>query len=494
MTPKEIITEALYNIYGSSEPDASVVTAAGTLMRRIYGDAQRATPWWFLERYFTCPAVNQNITSFRPDGVLSLPQEIASIAYRNGLIVVLVYESATVLRLYTVDPKTLTVQKCGSFARQSWQGSVELRYDQSTDKLFIRLEDNESSDEAHKSHVYEISEEGDIINTLTPAAPMNQSWTVFGGILYYVTMKFLVWDWSFQIRKLNGADDQIFAGGGFGGVTGLVDIAACSEGVVGLTTSGVNSSSAIIWFGTNGTGTPITSGGTYVSDKLMSHDDLIYIASKPSDTKQIRIRWFDSVGSNGAPEYTHKGSVTVYPWGSKEATIADSYLKNTVYFVIGKYMFVAERNADGTASLLRLTSEKMGIIYEVKNSQTMKVVRRQVGDPILSQTSGISPAFYTDEESSSGKRDITLFPQSVTDFVNIRAIVYNEMEDDVNDVVTHNLEDYLIKKLTAELSLKTEYSDRYAAYTAAAEEALVGCRRQMNAFAGQEFDPGYSEC
>ena len=56
-----------------------------------------------------------------------------------------------------------------------------------------------------------------------------------------------------------------------------------------------------------------------------------------------------------------------------------------------------------------------------------------------------------------------------------------------------NLEDYLIKKLTAEISLMTEYADRYSAYSQAAELALQEKIAENCKFTAQEFELGYAD-
>ena len=87
---------------------------------------------------------------------------------------------------------------------------------------------------------------------------------------------------------------------------------------------------------------------------------------------------------------------------------------------------------------------------------------------------------------------MSFFPESKS-VVYCECIVYRKIDFDTEDSVCSNLEDYLIKKLTSELSLVTEYADRFTAYAAAAEDALQKALAHGTDFDAQEIKPGYAD-
>ena len=484
MTPKEIITEALYNIYGSSTPETSVATQAATLMERIYNDAQRKAPWWFLERFFTYPAVNANIMSYKPDGIVQLPGTVEALASCNGLCCALVAEDATTLRLYYFDPKTLTVGKGGSFPRPIWQSTFELRYDEASEGLYVRLEDNTFSE--NRSRIYRITEKGDVITRITTTNLIGSSWDVRNGVIWYASPEYLVWDDYYQIRgrKVDGTETKLV-----GPIIGITDMRITENGIV-ITKrgqyGGLGAISTIdIWSGKE---TIITNGGTSCMDKMSRNGGDVYMAQPSSGS--MKIRWFDtSVWS----EYTHKGVIAVSPWDGDGVLYDIATGIPAIFDTFGNYMFIAEHRPSGD-SILRLTDEKVGTILSMETSAGQRIKRVPVGSRDAVNATGIIPVYYTDEESAKGKRDVNIYPQAQYDTVSMRAIVFTDYDSDSSDIVTTNLEEYLLKKLTAELSLVTEYADRYAAYSQAADVALAAAKARNCDFDGQEVTPGYCGC
>lgn len=489
MTPNEIITEALYNIYGASTPDASVQTRASSVLKRLYDQVQRKVPWWFLERVITCPAVNSNIRSFKPDGMLDFDNEIYAICYRNGFFVIITKESDILWRIYSIDPKTLTIQKGGSLTRKSWQDDIELRNDEVTGKLYCRLDDADAH--SGSSRIYEITEDGDIIKIAfgnSQQLSMNKCWDIRDGVLYYLSRLYSNWDAYQCIKKLTEGEPTTLVS-----LIMDVDDLCVVDGALIVTKLGNTASGVVTWIPvTTGVETVLSSGGAISTDKLARNGENIYIASKQPDYDRVRVRWFDSMSDIGVPEYIHKGAVNIYTY-KEGSLISESYNKNTIYFVYEDYMFVAQRNTDGTGSILRLTDERVGSILEIRNSSLGRVERVCPGANVLRNASGQHPIYYTDVESDLGKRDISFYPQSQYDIVEMRAIIYTDYDAAEEDVVCFNLEEYLVKKLTAEISLMTEYADRYSAYSQAAELALQEKIAENCKFTAQEFELGYAD-
>lgn len=491
MTPNEIITEALYNIYGSSTPEESVSARAASLMERLHAKVQKEAPWWFLERVLTCPAVNSNIRSFKPDGMLDFDSEIYAICCRNGVFVILTKESDILWRIYSIDPKTLTVQKGGSLTRKPWQDNVELRNDEVTGKLYCRLEDGAAP--SRSSRIYEITEDGDIIRIAfgnSQQLTMNKCWDIRDGVLYYLTRADSETEWNaFQsIKKLTTGEPTTLVSW----IIDVDDLCAVDDALI-VTRGGNTGVGVVTWIPvTTGVETVLSSRGAVSTDKLARSGENVYIASKQTDSDRVRVRWFDSTRDVGVPEYIHKGAVNIYTY-KEGSLISESYNKNTIYFVHDDYIFVAQRNTDGTGSILRLTDEKVGSILEIRNSSFGRVERVCPGASVLRNASGQYPICYTDVESDLGKRDISFYPQSQYDTVQMRAIIYTDYDAAEEDVVCFNLEEYLVKKLTAELSLTTEYPERYAAFSAAADMALGDAIARNCDFDAQEVTPGYAD-
>ena len=445
MTPNEIITEALYNIYGASTPDASVQTRASSVLKRLYDQVQRKVPWWFLRQGLESLAGNTDLSEFHIDGMVEVPGSPIYMAKAEDKVHIVVQEGNWGY-LYTYDDLTLSMRRF-----EGINTGNPIVIDRATGKLY--------QIDAANDKVQLLSSMGEVITEYSvSSSSLATGNSIRNGVMYFFigTTIFSCVLSTMQMTSLATVT---------GAVLGLV---ATDSGVYILRTDSKWKTSFYSF--AQGSIIELTSG-TQIVWTNTGFDGVNVFLGDPSAARLI------SVSDSGV---TEKESVVLFDRANM--ICGDS---NCIYFMIA---------TNNKYTMYRMTKRQPGNIFSITTENGERLSRIQGCDySKYSSMTGDSPKYYSDQQTIWQNRILSYYPESQGVKITIDAIVYNEIDNSYADAVCMNLEDYLIKKLTAEISLMTEYADRYSAYSQAAELALQEKIEENCKFTAQEFEPGYAD-
>lgn len=442
MTPQEIITEALYNIYGTTPPDPTVTTHAESTLRKLHREVQRKVQWWFLRQTVEMPAVTQNVTGWRIDGRVKITDGW-KLFYNNGALYATTYKfgvSPVVQKIYVLDPKTLEGE---SFDAAGVLNAVF--FDPIQERVFGWGQTGYELYEYQFPLLYQI-------NTISLPQKPKSDGVIYDGVYYYGSGKTLC---AFDLATLT--DTTLF--------THSLDVSR--PNVIGEYISFKDTATDEYIYAKDGTVTKVSDNSpwSYITDGT-SH------MQWQSWSGALNMTMLQDITPSGVP--FHKGKHIGLKMPMKLPIIKGG----NIFFFSGDY-------------LCRLSANDVGHIYSITNSADTKLQRVPVQKNVESFV-GTEPVAYSDQAGVTGERILRFYPES-DEFVSADVIVYNDMADE-EDIITVELADYLVKKLTAEVALTTEYAARYEAYSQAAETALSVAVARNCEFTSQDLTPGYSEC
>ena len=532
MTPSEIITEALYNIYGSSTPDASVMERAKLLFQRAHGDVQKKVPWWFLEdeveadvdSEFEVVSTSSTIwigsTSFggykKYDSSAKINQSSAQIITTKKHVFVFrniespyidVFLRKDMTNITTIPAGRYTfMEKIGTFI---WVFSTVSCKVINTDTLevislpyyFGSVPVSGWHAQLYKGNVYvQLAQSINIYNattiglvaTIPKTLQLSKGYVEAGyWILWGETGTITVNLDNMTLSETYGSSSEIHDkacdGSASYRVTKVGNIFQISDSLRYTVIHECPDywTEQSVWMGTFGSIT-LTDCVVFncLSEVLVAATGKkVCSFSLPSGTyctsccrygAKIYISYGDTYygGTGGYAEVdVESGTVTFTDMGR---SITSIYVD-----IESKYDMDIE-----------------GLFLKAENGSYIRLIRKNhVSEPFISMPGQQGAPTSWKEKINAGSHMVYMHPQQVKK-TRIKMIGRKRVEIDfgIEDEVCTNLEEYLIKKLTADISIMTEYQDRYVAYTAESERALAAKIAENCDFTAQEFTPGYCGC
>lgn len=546
MTPNEIITEALYNIYGASTPDASVQTRATSVLKRLYDQVQRKVPWWFLERKL----------EFEVAGKVDLSHEVfesKNVVFQKNRVV--------------IGDKSISclLSKTAGDNAGWWTAFNDTTFMVDGHNLFVggvggvfKINTITGASSRHSSPTYpngmaiSIASDGDFLYVLMAE---RKTTGAYGG--YYNTIEkvrkrdmSIVTRMDFgqqaptcfsTIKLVNGTlkisgevtayssaidvDTELLTQTAAGATKYLfvqgMEVKVTQERYPQIISSAFLFSLATYLYGAVTDGTWLVFSYAFSDGEVTqcvyditgalvweNRVDELYsiqfakdgIGYAPNATIRLATGeiidsgFMDTGGSTSSPVkmeivYTSDvDNVSVTYGGMSSGDAEKVYYGKTLTFYQGK-LVETDNYAGGVGRTSLSVPQKVSSISGIwiANDKIERVDREdfdvmQAGDVI-----------YAEEKTIDGH---CLFFKPIPSVPTSAVLYYSVLEDYDAEMETNTsfyLEDYLIKKLTAELSLITEYADRYKSYSIAAEDSLYDARAMNCNYTAQEFKLGYAD-
>ena len=537
MTPNEIITEALYNIYGASTPDASVQTRASSVLKRLYDQVQRKVPWWFLERQLTIEVAEK--VSLKTQTFERVP-----IVFQRGRVVV----GDRVVNLDLGKTPRGYSYKCARFNETSYfiednylyigginaVHKINMVNGEVMSSSIVTIGNSLQISLVHDStYIYSLGANQELSYIITKISKenmvVNAQYEFTSPSPPYVFSRIILEDGILYINPGEYGSDENVAAASMS--TSLSGVSISSQTCRSIFIQGEQVN--VSYFDGVPPSLSVTGGpfSIFVDNAVLNsvdNDDSYFYISYTVGTDFFQRAYnmigelvWENVNANEGAEIVVDGigygkSCTI---NMKDGSIVasgfdggdipvftkdDDHVYMSCYSVADGLLYTFTKGVI-TASEVILGGIGKTTFYAASNVETILGIvsseKNRLGRMDLmpfhttSVTVGV-PAIYAEDRRfddhfilfkpfSSGKET----PYSVT--------IYYLTREEYNGVVESNtlanLEDYLIKKLTAEISLMTEYADRYSAYSQAAELALQEKIAENCKFTAQEFELGYAD-